>query len=156
MSNLQKQIKFPNLNKFNLFKDIKPNTKIKEITPGKKQINIIVIILEKLKVFNLKNEQKIFSFLVADQTGSIICNFYDEVGCMISIGDIIYIQSAYASLFKNSLILYTPKFENGIIVKIDEFYMAFIENPNMSNLLWKKIDDNTFEIDKEVLGESIA
>ncbi len=156
MSNLQKQIKFPNLNKFNLFKDIKPNTKIKEITPGKKQINIIVIILEKLKVFNLKNEQKIFSFLVADQTGSIICNFYDEVGCMISIGDIIYIQSSYASLFKNSLILYTPKFENGIIVKIDEFYMAFIENPNMSNLLWKKIDDNTFEIDKDVLSEGIA
>ena len=136
------------LSKVNMFKDIKTNCEIKDIAPGKKLINIVFIVLEKKKVFKLKNEQQIYSFLVSDKTGSIICNFYDDVGSKIKEGDVIFIHSAYGSIFKNNLALYSPKLEHGNIVKIDDFFFNFSEKPNLSEVQWTKVNDS-YEIDIE-------
>ncbi len=143
------------LTKINTFKDIKPNTEIKDITPGKKLINIIVIVIEKIKTFKLKNEQQIYSFLVADQTGSIQCNFYDDIGQSIKEGDVIYIHSGYGSILKNFLALYTPKLDHGNIVKINEFFFLFNEKPNFSDVCWKKVNE-TYEIDLDDNKISLA
>lgn len=130
------------LTKVNLFKDIKPNSFIKDLSPGKKLINIIFIILERKKIYKLKNEQNIYPFLVADTTGSVVCNFYDELGQSMKEGDIVYVHSAYASIYKNSLCLYTPKLDHGTIIKLDEFFFNFKEEPNHSNYTWIKSGDS--------------
>ena len=44
--------------------------------------------------------------MVADPTGSIYFNAYDDIGEALKPGDIIYTKNAYLSLYKNMNILY--------------------------------------------------
>lgn len=129
-------------NKLNLFNSITPNSTVIDIVPGKKNINITVFIIEKVKSIRLKSEQQIFAFLVGDATGCIMCNFYDDIGSELKPGDIVYIQAGYSSIFKENLILYTPKKQNGLCIKVSEYYMAFKRKPNLSDDLWTRTGDS--------------
>lgn len=126
------------LTKLNFFNDFKTNSEVKDLVPGKKGVNIIFIVIENIKVLKLKNNQKIYTFLISDKTGSIFCNFYDEIGQCINVGDVIYVSKAYATLHKTECVLYSPKLEHGTILKIDEFCYDFIEKPNFSEVKWVK------------------
>jgi len=112
--------------------EIKPNKKIKDIKKGDKNINIIVILIEYLSKTSIKNGTLITNYLIADETGSIQCNFFDEIGDKIQEGDILYITGAYASLFKHHLVLYNAKPGFGQVGKMDEFFMSFSKTPNLS------------------------
>ena len=83
-----------------------PKHTIVNLVPTEKEIEVKVIVLEMKSSFITKNQQKITQFLVADHTGSILCNFFGVIGTSISPGDILFILGAYASLFKTSLVLY--------------------------------------------------
>ena len=125
--------------------EIKPNKKIKDIKKGDKNINIIVILIEYLSKTSVKNGKYITHYLIADETGSIQCNFFDEIGDKIQEGDILYITGAYASLFKHHLVLYNAKPGFGQVGKIDEFFMSFSKTPNLSEKLYDEFeqkDDN--------------
>ena len=83
-----------------------PKHNIANLLPTQKEIELKVIVLEMKNSFNTKNQQKITQFLVADHSGSILCNFFGQIGTCIVPGDILFIIGAYASLFKTSLVLY--------------------------------------------------
>ncbi len=108
------------------------NKKIIDINPGDKNIDIKVILIQFISKNRLKNDLQITQYLVADQSGSILCNFFEDVGDVINEGDILFLKTAYATKFKNTLILYTSKPGMGRVFKLGEFFMTFSETPNMS------------------------
>jgi hypothetical protein len=115
----------------------RPVTKgIKEIKPFDKNIDIRVILLESRGVFPLKNTSTMTQFLVADSTASIFCNFYGEDYTHLQPGDILLISNAYASLYKDNLVLYCSK--GGHAIKIGDFFMTYVDMPNMSLVEWEK------------------
>ena len=69
--------------------EMKINKNIKDIKKGDKNINIIVILIEYLSKTSVKNGKHITHYLIADKTGSIQCNFFDEIGDKIQEGDIL-------------------------------------------------------------------
>ena len=111
--------------------EIKTNKKVAEIKSGDKNIDIQVILIKLLEVHKIKNGT-ITTFLVGDETGSIHCNFFDNVSQYIKEGDILYITGAYSTLFNNQIVLYQPKKDYGFVIKNDEFFFPFSLKPNIS------------------------
>ena len=122
------------------------NKKIKDIHPGDKGIDITIILIEFLNKTTIKNGSHITQYLVGDNTGCIYCNFYDEIGDIVQEGDILFLSGAYASIFKQHLILYTAKFGLGKIIKLNEFFMTFSKIPNLSKEVYNI--DNKDDHDK--------
>ena len=91
-----------------------------------------LILIKFLGSYNLKNGSKITTFLVGDESGSIHCNFFDNVSNFIKEGDILFITGAYASIFDNHIVLYQPKIGYGNVSKIGEFFLIFSLKPNIS------------------------
>lgn len=71
-----------------------------------KSLELKFIILDKLGTQTLKNNSVIHKFLVADETACIFANFFDQQGEDLKLGDIMYLNGGYASLFNGQLILY--------------------------------------------------
>jgi hypothetical protein len=117
--------------------NLTPNKSIANIKPGDKNLDLQVILISQVSKNKLKSESTITQFLVGDQTGSILCNFFDKTGDVLNEGDIIHLKCCYASIFKNKLILYTGKPGFGQVIKIGEFFMSYSEEPNLSNVFWK-------------------
>ena len=112
--------------------EIKTNKKVGEIKHGDKNIDILVILIKIIGKHNLKNGGTITTFLVGDETGSIHCNFFDNVSNYIKDGDVLYITGAYSTLFNNHIVLYQPKNGYGFVTKINEFFFSFSLKPNIS------------------------
>ena len=112
--------------------NLKANKKVVEIKNGDKNIDIKVILIKFIASNNLKNGNKITTFLVGDESGSIHCNFFDNVSNYIKEGDILFITGAYSSLFDNHIVLYQPKIGHGHVTKIGEFFFTFSLKPNIS------------------------
>ncbi len=112
--------------------EMKTNKKVAEIKSGDKNIDIQVILIKLIDKHNLKNGGTITTFLVGDETGSIHCNFFDNVSEYIKEGDVLYITGAYSTLFNNSIVLYQPKNGYGFVTKINEFFFQFSLKPNIS------------------------
>lgn len=132
-----------------------PNKRVCDLKPGDKNIEIKVILITQISRNKLKSDTKITQFLVADNTGSILCNFFDETGDLLNEGDIIFLKGAYASIFKGKLILYASKLGSGQVIKVGEFFMTFSETPNLSSLMWKKERDEKTGLDVFVVDNSI-
>jgi len=126
-----------NKNQKNLISN-EPNEKklISQLIPNDKNLNLTFILVEKRHPVRLKRESIIYPCLVADTSGSIICNFFDEIGEQLKESDIIKVQNAYASLYKNQMSLYPAKAGIGKTTKVGEFFMNFIIEPNMSTPAW--------------------
>ena len=107
------------------------STKIIDTKPGDKNLEVKFIILEKLMTVNLKNDDKLTQFLVADETASIKWNFFGEVGESFKPGDIIYMNGAYTSLYKGMLVLYQGK--KGMVHRLRDFFFLFDETCLKSN-----------------------
>ena len=112
--------------------NLKVNKKVAEIKNGDKNIDIKVILIKFLGSHNLKNGNKITTFLIGDDSGSIYCNFFDNVSNFIKEGDILFITGAYSSIFDNRIVLYQPKIGYGNVTKIGEFFLIFSLKPNIS------------------------
>ncbi|OMJ71231.1 hypothetical protein SteCoe_30618 [Stentor coeruleus] len=120
---------------------------ISTITPNDKNIETRLILLEKLGTINLKSGDVIHQFLVADQTGSIKCNFFGEHGNQLRSGDIVFMFGIYATLYKETtLTLYTGK--RSKVYKIGEFFMVFVEEPRMSETVWERDQSGVYVLKK--------
>ena len=120
---------------------------ISAITPNDKNIEVRMILLEKLGTISLKSGDVIHQFLVADSTGSIKCNFFGEHGHQLKSGDIVYMNSIYATLYKETtLTLYTGK--RSKVYKIGEFFMSFVEEPRMSETVWERDPSGMYVLKK--------
>ena len=111
--------------------EYKTNKKVRDIKIGDKNLDIQVIVIQLIKKENIKNGC-ITTYLVGDETGSIYCNFFDNVSEYIKDGDVLYITGAYSSLFNGQIILYQPKNGYGFVKKIYEFFFLFSLEPNIS------------------------
>ncbi|XP_043833490.1 LOW QUALITY PROTEIN: SOSS complex subunit B1-like [Dromiciops gliroides] len=105
-------------------------TFVKDIKPGLKNLNLILIVLETGRVTKTKDGHEVRTCKVADKTGSINISVWDDVGNLIQPGDIIQLTKGYASVFKGCLTLYTGR--GGDLQKIGEFCMVYSEVPNFS------------------------
>ena len=108
---------------------------IANIKPFDKNIEIKAIVLEHRGEYNLKNA-KMTQYLIADNSGSIFLNVYGAEYNSIKPGDILLVSSAYATLYKDNMILYTSK--GGHLFKIGSFFMVYKPTPNVSLIDWMK------------------
>ena len=116
---------------------------VSSITPNDKNIEIRLILIEKLGSINLKSGDIIHQFQAADLTGSIKCNFFGDYGQNLKVCDIVFVSGVYATLYKEqTLTLYTGK--RSKVYKIGEFFMPFIEEPNMSDTVWERDSSGTY------------
>ncbi|KAJ1967366.1 hypothetical protein H4R35_006728 [Dimargaris xerosporica] len=86
-----------------------------------------------------RDKFKIYTFLVADHTGSITMSLWGDVGSYFKIGDIVHISGGEAKLFKGSLQLTTLKY--GKIKRIGEHTKHYVDTPNMSQYQWASDPD---------------
>ncbi|GBP36083.1 SOSS complex subunit B homolog [Eumeta japonica] len=103
---------------------------LKDLKPGLKNINIVIIVLEVGPPTLTKEQREVRTLRVADQTASANLSVWDEPGALLQPGDIVRITRGYAALWRGALTLYSGK--NGDIQKIGEFCMLFNEQLNMS------------------------
>jgi hypothetical protein len=131
-----------NLNSFDAFQEnLIPNKRIAELKHGDKNLNLCVILVQLKSKNKLKNDVRITQYQVADESGSIMCNFYDDVGLRLNEGDILFLKGSYASIFKGHLILYTSKPGFGEVIKMGEYFMTYNDLPNLSLQTWVEKDD---------------
>ncbi|KAJ1915214.1 hypothetical protein IWQ60_008498 [Tieghemiomyces parasiticus] len=81
-----------------------------------------------------RDNLKIYTFLVADSTGSILMTLWGEMGEHFQPGDIVHITGGEAKLFKGSLQLTTLKY--GKARRVGEHTKQFTERPNISTYQW--------------------
>ncbi|XP_063705409.1 SOSS complex subunit B homolog [Culicoides brevitarsis] len=103
---------------------------IKDIRPGLKNINVLFMVLEKKTMSLTKENREVWTFKVADSSAAINVSVWDEPGKLLQPGDIVRLTKGYASIWRQSLTLYSGK--NSEILKIGEFCMIFNEQLNMS------------------------
>ena len=67
---------------------------------------------------------------MADDSASVKCNFFGEVGESFKPGEIVYMNGAYASNYKNMLTLYQGK--KGVVHRLRDFFFVFDESISKS------------------------
>jgi hypothetical protein len=119
------------------YQHVKISHNVAGITPNDKNIDIKLILLEKICEIQAKTGDMIYQFLTADETGSVKCNFYGDYGKRLKPSDIVVVIGGFANLYKgNVLTIYTNKRTK--VYKVGEFFMKFSEEPRMSELFWDK------------------
>ena len=88
-----------------------------------------MIIVEKQQSFKT-TKGIITQCLVADETGSIFMNFYNETGKVISEGDILYMSGVYSSKYKEMILLYEGDYS--LIKRVGRYFMKFDTSKNLS------------------------
>ncbi|XP_065353533.1 SOSS complex subunit B homolog [Cloeon dipterum] len=105
---------------------------IKDIRAGMKNLTLEFIILEiGLPIFTKENRE-VRSCKIADSSGCINMSIWDTPGQFLAPGDIVRATRAYATVYRNSLVVYSGK--SGEVQRIGDYCMVFSESPNMSEL----------------------
>jgi len=121
-------------------------SKVSQMRPPSKgnenrvKVNLCVIVLETYKKVKLTSGSEVQTFLVSDESASIILSLWDGKGDQITNGDILLLESAYSNLHHKSLTLYCGA--GGSIFKLGDFFFAYDDSLNMSNKSWER-DENT-------------
>ncbi|XKL67312.1 hypothetical protein PGB90_002803 [Kerria lacca] len=106
---------------------------IKDIHVGMKNLTLTCIVLEVGQPVALKENREVRTVKVADATACINLAVWDDTGHYINASDILRLTKVYATLWRNSLTLYTAK--TGTVEKIGEFCMVFNDQLNMSDIV---------------------
>lgn len=103
--------------------------KICELTIYKKNFDMVFMVIKDLGYVRTKDGNIIYSYLIADDTGSVEYSIFDHELC---IGDILSINHAYSTVFKGKLKVYNSELSN--VRRIGEFCLNFKTTPNMSEI----------------------
>lgn len=106
---------------------------IKDIHVGMKNLTLTCIVLEVGQPVALKENREVRTVKVADATACINLAVWDDTGHYVNASDILRLTKVYATLWRNSLTLYTAK--TGTVEKIGEFCMVFNDQLNMSEIV---------------------
>jgi len=115
-------------------------TKIADLKPQLKTLNVLCIVLEKLGV-SKTSRGDVTQCLVADASGSIIISLWDDVGDIVKSGDILQLRGGYCTMHLGELKLYVGR--HGLLERIGEFMLPFSETPNVSKLKWVQDPPNS-------------
>ncbi|KAI8812539.1 hypothetical protein BJ742DRAFT_792808 [Cladochytrium replicatum] len=127
-------------------------TFLRDVRPGVNGLAVNVIILDKRsECRTTKQGVEVWTVWAADESGSISCAVYGEVGARLKPGDIIRATGVKAVLHKDALSLSIsaegPRDHDGIIPrkdtnhkvrKVGEDTLVFSETPNYSHGYWQK------------------
>jgi len=107
---------------------------IKDLTPSQRLLKILAKIIEisdvrKIKLKRDNTVHKVADFLIADVTGCIILVLWDDWITKISGYNIVKIENAYVTKYKNGLRL--NLYRNGSIEETDESVEEFFSNINL-------------------------
>ena len=106
-----------------------------------KNLDLKVMILTKDSPKELKNKEVLYQCLIGDHTAMCNCNFYGEAGKELQPGDIVFLMSAYTSVFKDKMVLYQST--RGGLYRLRSFYMLLgVGTPNMSDIECVREVDN--------------
>ncbi|KAL4567169.1 hypothetical protein LXL04_022743 [Taraxacum kok-saghyz] len=116
---------------------------LKDIVPAaRNNINTQFIVLEKGRITTEGGQNKTCMGLVADETASVHFQLWNEECDSFQPGDIIHLSNGIFSYHRGSnLVLRAGK--RGKVEKVGEFTMAFVESPNMSEILWVPDPNNS-------------
>ncbi|KAL4587909.1 hypothetical protein LXL04_000786 [Taraxacum kok-saghyz] len=116
---------------------------LKDIVPAaRNNINTQFIVLEKGRITTEGGQNKTCMGLVADETASVHFQLWNEECDSFQAGDIIHLSNGIFSYHHGSnLVLRAGK--RGKVEKVGEFTMAFVESPNMSEILWLPDPNNS-------------
>ncbi|KAJ6403584.1 hypothetical protein OIU84_011907 [Salix udensis] len=108
---------------------------LKDIAPAaENNINTQFIVLDKGRTI-LEGRNKTCLALVADETASVHFQFWGDECDGFEPGDIIRLANGIFSYSRNTnLVLRAGR--RGVIEKVGEFAMVFVETPNMSEITW--------------------
>lgn len=85
----------------------------------------------------------VYTFLVADESATMLGTFWDAQGAALKYGDVILMRGGMVTLFHGHLRLACKV---GTLHRIDRFNLAFCETPNVSDILWIPSPDNPQEL----------
>eukprot|EP00053_Salpingoeca_punica_P019895 m.204240 g.204240 ORF g.204240 m.204240 type:complete len:127 (+) comp17743_c0_seq6:32-412(+) len=103
---------------------------LRQVTAGNKAVNAVFIVLDKLDTTVTKDGHRLTLFLVADKTAAAHLTLFNRIGSAVKPGDILRLVGGYCSLHQHRPTLYVG--QRGVIEKIGEFTMHFVETPNIS------------------------
>ncbi|KAJ2421579.1 hypothetical protein GGF41_003819 [Coemansia sp. RSA 2531] len=109
-------------------------TSLAKLRPSMRGFDCEVIVLETAMPTTTSQGLTIHTFLVADQSGSILMNIWGTEGKYIHNGNIIRIEGGEAKLFRGFLQLTPAKF--GKFKRVGEETMLYREQPNFSEIKW--------------------
>ncbi|PRP79262.1 OB fold-containing protein, nucleic acid binding [Planoprotostelium fungivorum] len=125
--------------------------KIGDLKPFQKCVNTIFIILEKGEITKTKDGSVMQKAQVADETASISITLWDNIGDSLQPGDICRLRNGYCTPYKNYLSLYVGR--AGSLTRIGEFTMLFVEQPNMSLIVFSDAELNPKNSQKVLPGQ---
>ncbi|KAL4450934.1 hypothetical protein ABPG74_011776 [Tetrahymena malaccensis] len=113
-----------------------PSHQIKNIKPFDKNIELKFIVLSKSPPIKTKQGTIMTPMIIADSTGCIQMNVFDDYGTLIQESNTCYTQNAYATMYKDRLILYQGK--QGILKQLSDYFFDFKTKPNISDQNWSE------------------
>lgn len=106
-----------------------------------------------------KEGGSIYSYQVADESGTAIANFWNEIGASIRVGDILLMAGGYGreastvccvyphyrfvTMYKSTIRIACKL---GTLVKLDHFKMVFNDQVDASKPLWLPNPENEHEL----------
>lgn len=88
-------------------------------------------------------EGVIYSFQVADESGSIIANFWNEVGACITPGDILLVGGGFVTMFRNQMRFACRQ---GVVMRTGRIALRISLTPDMSLPVWLPNPANEAEL----------
>lgn len=108
-------------------------TKIVNLTPGIKGLNIKCIILEISSPTITKSKQEVRCVKVADETGSVNMSVWDYLGRTLVPGDILRMEGGYSAMWKMHLTVYLGRKATLYqLPRNDSLSMCYTVTPYMS------------------------
>ncbi|ELQ73978.1 putative nucleic acid binding protein [Trachipleistophora hominis] len=111
----------------NLSNKFLPIMKIADINAYNKNFELTFMVIKNLGHIKTRDNDVVYSYLVADDTGSIEYSIFNQ---SLDLGDIIAINYAYATFFKTRLRVYNS--ELTVVRRVGEFNFEFKMSPNIS------------------------
>lgn len=110
-------------------------TVVSSLRPFAKNVNIIVLVLERVETNWTKDNHSVHVIRVADSTGSVLLTLYDQHGAAAKPGDILQILCGFVTLFKRSMRLACKV---GSVHRVGRIKMVAQVDPDMSKIVWEE------------------
>ncbi|KNC99173.1 uncharacterized protein SPPG_05427 [Spizellomyces punctatus DAOM BR117] len=112
-----------------------PPTKVRDLRPGMRGVNLDVVVIDKYVIESRKGPR--FLFWVGDDSGSVILSLLDaDIGHKVHQGNMLHLINCESRFFKGSLqVALYPN--TGKLERYADMLQAFEPEPNVSHYLWE-------------------
>lgn len=94
-----------------------------------------------------KDGHLVYTFRVADDSGSAILSLFDDAGKSVENGDILLIVGGFVTVFQNEIRL---SCKLGTVLRQGRFTMTFSDQPDHSSFCWMPSPDDPTKLIKQL------